>query len=82
MCQFDFRPLKAGNCLELCACRWRAIYPWKALDEGYNFAQLEVYIRSYGLPKWQKSQFREFRNTRFGSFKEKWHLSVVSSSEI
>jgi hypothetical protein len=36
-CQFDSRPLKVKNCLDLVVCRWRATYIWKALDKGYNF---------------------------------------------
>ncbi len=32
-CQFDSRPLKIKNCPKLSACRWRATYRWKALDE-------------------------------------------------
>jgi len=54
-CQFDFRPLKIRNCLELHACRRRAIYCWKALNKGYNFAltsfQLEGCTRNYGRSK-------------------------------
>jgi hypothetical protein len=37
-CQFDSRPLKVGNHPDLFSCRWRAIYGWKDLNEGYNFA--------------------------------------------
>jgi hypothetical protein len=29
---------KVGNRLDFLACRWRATYRWKALDESYNFA--------------------------------------------
>jgi hypothetical protein len=36
-CQFDSWPLKVTNRLDLLACRWHAIYHWKALNEGYNF---------------------------------------------
>jgi hypothetical protein len=36
--QFDSRPLKVGNRLDFLACRQRATYFWKALNEGYNFA--------------------------------------------
>jgi hypothetical protein len=35
--QFDSRSLKVRNRPDLLACRWRATYHWKALDEGYNF---------------------------------------------
>jgi hypothetical protein len=36
-CQFDSRPLKVKNWPNFLACRWRATYHWKALNEGYNF---------------------------------------------
>ncbi len=36
--QFDSRPLKVENRLDLLGCRQRATYCWKALDERYNFA--------------------------------------------
>jgi hypothetical protein len=36
--QFDSQPLKVRNRPDFLACRWRATYRWKALDEGYNFA--------------------------------------------
>jgi hypothetical protein len=35
--QFDSWPLKVKNQHDFLACRWRARYRWKALDEGYNF---------------------------------------------
>jgi hypothetical protein len=37
-CQFDFRSLKIKNFPNLHACIRCAIYSWKFLDEGYNFA--------------------------------------------
>jgi hypothetical protein len=27
---------KFKNCLDILACRWSAIYRWKALNDGYN----------------------------------------------
>jgi hypothetical protein len=36
--QFDSRPLKIRNWPDLLVCRQHATYPWKALDDGYNFA--------------------------------------------
>ncbi len=36
-CQFDFRPLKVGNRLELCECMKNFTYCWKDLNEDYNF---------------------------------------------
>jgi hypothetical protein len=35
--QFDSWPLKVKNRPDSLACRWRAAYRWKALDESYNF---------------------------------------------
>jgi len=35
--QFDSWPLKVKNRLDFRACRWRATYHWKDLDEDYNF---------------------------------------------
>jgi hypothetical protein len=35
--QFDSQPLKVKNRLDFLACKWRATYPWKTVDEGYNF---------------------------------------------
>jgi hypothetical protein len=44
--QFDSRPLKVGNWLDSLACRQRATYRWKALDEGYIFALDRIAIGS------------------------------------
>jgi hypothetical protein len=35
--QFDSRPLKVRNRPDFLACRQRATYCWKVLDQGYNF---------------------------------------------
>jgi hypothetical protein len=35
--QFDSRPQKVGNRLNLLSCRGHATYRWKALNESYNF---------------------------------------------
>ncbi len=35
--EFDSRPLKIRNHPDFLACRWHAIYWWKALEEYYNF---------------------------------------------
>jgi hypothetical protein len=47
--QFDSWPLKVGNRPDFRACRQRATYRWKALDEGYNFDLELIAIR--GLHK-------------------------------
>jgi hypothetical protein len=44
--QFDSRPLKVGNRPDSLACRQRATYRWKALDEGYNFALNRIAIEA------------------------------------
>jgi hypothetical protein len=36
-CQFDSRPLKVRNRLDLLVCKWHATYHWKSPDEGSNF---------------------------------------------
>jgi hypothetical protein len=44
-CQIDSQQLKVGNFPDLLTCRWRAMYRWKALNEGYNFALNFTLIR-------------------------------------
>jgi len=56
--QFDSRPLKVGNRPNLCACRWRATYSWKALDEGYNFALDLISIRGLHTKLWRPKVVR------------------------
>jgi hypothetical protein len=51
--QFDSRLLKVRNWSDFCACRWRATYRWKALDEGYNFALDLISIRSLHAKLWR-----------------------------
>jgi hypothetical protein len=51
-CQFDSRPLKVGNWPDFLACRWRATYHWKALDEGYNFALDLIAIEGLHAKLW------------------------------
>jgi hypothetical protein len=79
-CQFDSRPLKVNNHPDLVACRWRAAYHWKALDEGYNFSldltSIKCLHKSYGPSKSRKSPFWKFRDSQLGSLKTKLHLGV------
>jgi hypothetical protein len=79
-CQFHSRPLKVRNRFDLLMCRWHATYRWKALNSAITLLQtspqLEVFTRSYCLPKSRKSQFGEFRNSQFGSCRKKWHLGA------
>jgi len=51
-CQFDSRPLKAGNRPEILGCRERATYCWKGLDEIYNFASDCIAIRGLLVELW------------------------------
>jgi hypothetical protein len=50
--QFNSRPLKVKNLLDLFACRWHATYCWKALDKGYNFALDLISIRRLNTKLW------------------------------
>jgi hypothetical protein len=50
--QFDSRPLKVGNRPNYLAYRWRATYPWKVLDEGYNFTFNFISIRCLHAKLW------------------------------
>jgi len=49
---FDSRPLKVRNRPDFLACRWRATYYWKALDEGYNFALDLISIEGLHTKLW------------------------------
>jgi hypothetical protein len=50
--KFDSRPLKVRNRSNFLACRWRATYHWKALDEGYNFALDLISIKGLHTKLW------------------------------
>jgi hypothetical protein len=50
--QFDSSPLKVRNRPDFLACRWRATYRWKALDEGYNFALDLISIKGLHTTLW------------------------------
>jgi hypothetical protein len=50
--QFDSRPLKVRNNLDLLVCRWRVIIRWKALDEGYNFASEFISVEGLQTKLW------------------------------
>jgi hypothetical protein len=50
--QFDLRPLKFMNRLNLFMCRWHVTYFWKALDESYNFASNLTLIRGVQKTLW------------------------------
>jgi len=78
--QFDSRPLKVGNQPDLLACRWRATYHWKALNDGYNFALNLISI--WGLhaklwaPKIAKIPSLAISGLPLGSPETKCHLDV------
>jgi hypothetical protein len=50
--QFDARPLKVKNQDDFLMCRWCAIYRWKVLDKGYNFASNLNTIRGLHAKLW------------------------------
>jgi hypothetical protein len=51
--QFNSQPLKVGNRPNFHACRWRATYCWKALNEGYNFASDFILVRILHTKLWR-----------------------------
>jgi hypothetical protein len=57
--QFDSRPLKVRNRPDLLACRWRATYLWKALNEGYNFVSYLISIRGLHKKLWASKVARD-----------------------
>jgi len=65
--QIDTRPLKVRNHPYFLACKWRATYCWKDLNESYNFASDFISIGGLHVklwaPKLQKSQLWEFRDS-------------------
>jgi hypothetical protein len=62
--QFDSRPLEVGNCPNLLMCSWRAIYLWKDLDEGYNFASKFTSFEGLHKMLWAS----KVRSPNFGNF--------------
>jgi hypothetical protein len=50
--QFDYRSLKVKNHPNFLACKWRATYRWKDLDEGYNFASDFISIGGLHVKLW------------------------------
>jgi hypothetical protein len=66
-CQFDCRPLKVKNHLEICACKWHATYRYKALYKGYN---LYLNLTSIGGIYKKIQAFKVLES----QFRKKWHL--------
>jgi hypothetical protein len=80
-CQFDSRPLKVRNRPELCVCRWRATYLWKALNKGYNFAPEIASIKGLNKKSWTSKVVGILilgisRLPTWESW-EKWHLDAT-----
>jgi hypothetical protein len=79
-CQFDFWPLKVGNCFDFLAFRWRATYFWKDLDKGYNFALNIIVIKGFHTKLWAPKVARVptlgISGLPLGSHGTKWHLGV------
>ncbi len=79
-CQFDSRPLKVRNRLNIFACRWHATYQWKDLDKGYNLAWNFTSIRGLYTKLWASKVIEvpilKFSGLPLGSLGTKWHLGV------
>ncbi len=50
--QFDYEPLKVGNCPNFLMSRCRSTYRWKALDDGYNFVSEFTSIGGFHTTLW------------------------------
>jgi hypothetical protein len=51
-CQFESRPLKVWNWLDLGVCRWSATHCWKAIKESYKFALDLIPIEGLSKELW------------------------------
>ncbi len=73
-------PLKVENRPNFIACRWRATYCMKALDEGYNFASDLILIGGLHAKLWGPKVVRvptlAISRFPFGSPGTKCHLDV------
>jgi hypothetical protein len=78
--RFDSWPLKVGNWPDFLACKWRATYHSKALDESYNFAWDFISIRCLHTKLWGSKvvgiPILGILGLPFGSPKTKCHLNV------
>jgi hypothetical protein len=79
--QFNSWPLKVWNRPNFLACRWRATYHWKALDEGYNFALGFIIIEGLHTKLWGPKVTRVLGvgilGLPLGSLGTKCHLDVA-----
>jgi len=78
--QFDFWPLKVKKYPYFIACRWRATYRWKALDECYNFALDLISIGGLHAKLWALKVVGVLvvgiSGLPLGSYGTKWHLGA------
>jgi len=76
--QFDSRPLKVRNCLELRVCKWCPTYHWKSLNESYNFAFDLVSVGGLHKKLWASKVagvlILGISRLLIWESKEKWHL--------
>jgi hypothetical protein len=56
--QFNSRPLKVKNWPNFLACKWRATYRRKVLNEGYNFASYLISIGGLHTKLWDSKVTR------------------------
>jgi hypothetical protein len=81
-CQFDFRPLKVKNYVELRVCKWLATYHWKVFEKGYKFLlDLTSIIglhKKLCASKGAKVLITRILGILTWEFQEKWHLGVAS----
>jgi hypothetical protein len=73
-CQFDSQPPKVKNRHDFLACRCRATYLWKSLDEGYNLALELTSIRRWHTKLWASKVMR----VPILGISIKWHLGANS----
>ncbi len=68
--QFDSRPQKVGNRLDLDACRQSVTCHWKALDKSYKFALDLIPIgglkKNDDPTKGQESELGQFQDSSLG----------------
>jgi hypothetical protein len=78
--QFDSWPLKVKNRPIFVVFKWRATYPWKALDKGYNFASNFTSIGDLHTKLWAPKvagvPVVGILGLPLGSFETKCHLDV------
>jgi hypothetical protein len=65
--QFNSWPLKVWNWPDFHACKWRATYRWKALNEGYNFALDLISIKGLHAKLWRPQNCESPNLGNFGT---------------